>query len=149
MISQWPPFIPTRRIILCFFISDSILSQCRCVTPSLSAICGVVNDGVFLIISSIIFYLLPTLLPTSIPSNVGRFRLNTSHPPSVLRKAHAVCMASFNSPVVFFNSNVRLSPFEIIRFKSSIVIVMIIHIKLIFIFNFVPRTPRHNRLSFS
>ena len=42
-----------------------------------------------------------------------------SQPPSVFRKAQAECMPSFNSPVVFFSSNVRVSSPAMIRLISS------------------------------
>ena len=49
-----------------------------------------------------------------------------SQPPAVLRKAQAECIPSFNSPVVFFTSNVRVSSPREISFTSSIVIITFI-----------------------
>ena len=48
----------------------------------------------------------------------------TTHPPSELRKAHALFIPSFNSPVLFFNSNIRLSSSNINFFISSIVMII-------------------------
>ena len=45
-----------------------------------------------------------------------------SQPPSVFKKAHAECIPSFNSPVVFFSSRVRDSSADTRFFISSIVI---------------------------
>lgn len=51
---------------------------------------------------------------------------NISHPPSELRNAQAVSMPLWSSPVVFFNSKVRVSFLEISFFISSIVIISLL-----------------------
>lgn len=48
---------------------------------------------------------------------------NTSQPPAPLRNAHAVCIPSFNSPVVFFNSKCTFSSLAISLSSSSMFIV--------------------------
>ena len=61
---------------------------------------------------------------------------NISQPPSVLSIAHAECIASFSSPVVFFSSSVRVSSpaislciFSIVIYGSLNVIIKIIRCK--------------------
>ena len=51
----------------------------------------------------------------------GQVMPKTSQPPSVFKNAHAECMASFNSPVDFFNSTWRVSSFETSFLMSSMV----------------------------
>ena len=51
----------------------------------------------------------------------------TSQPPSVLKKAHAECKPSFNSPELFFSSRVFDSPADTNSLISSIVISLISH----------------------
>ena len=56
-----------------------------------------------------------------------------SQPPAVLRKAQTERIPSFNSPVVFFISNVRVSSPCIIVFTSSIVIILSSVIHLLYV----------------
>lgn len=62
---------------------------------------------------------------TSCPRILRDFRAtpNTSQPPAPLRNAHAVCIPSFNSPVVFFNSRCTFSSLAISLSSSSMFIV--------------------------
>lgn len=48
-----------------------------------------------------------------------------TRPPDVFRKAHTVCIASFNSPVDFFSSRVRVSSFLMSYCISALVIIVV------------------------
>ena len=84
-----------------------------------------INGSSFAISLAISFRVLSVTSCPSIFSVIGAIPKN-SQPPAVLRKAQAERIPSFNSPVVFFISNVRVSSPRMITFTSSIVITVYI-----------------------
>ena len=80
--------------------------------------------------------LLLSLVGNFLPGYLMGIRCYVEYPPSVLRNAHAECIPSFSSPVVFFSSRVLDLSEEINVFMSLVVESFFFNIsRLLFLFS--------------